>query len=387
MRKFVQSLGILLALVCFLCGIPSGAPQSAQVFAGFAVEEADFEIEETNIATEEADFAEVEPEGEVAAAGNFGRGQDARTVFLGGMPLTLCLKNRGLVILGKIDVITKFGLASTVKNSDIRVGDALLSVEGVDVNTSEELSEVINREEFAGRVLHVTLRRKGNTVETTLEPALDLSTEKYKAGLLVREDTFGIGTLTYLTEDLRFGSLGHAVFDPDADSVMEIAGGNVYNCKISDVVKGERGRPGELRGGMVRTDGVIGSIDTNNKYGVYGTLKEKLLNPLFPEPVEVCPQKSVKPGKAQILTTLEGSEPELYEIEIVKCCGQKQPNDRSMVIKVTDKKLIERAGGIVQGMSGSPIVQNGKFVGAVTHVFINDPLRGYGLYADWMLLN
>ena len=381
MRKSAcKVIWVLMALVCFLTGgFAVRAERGAQsVFAGFAAEEEPLLSEER-----------IDGNAEMVAAGNFsssaGHGYEA--VYVGGMPLTLSLKNRGLVIIGRIDVITKYGMVSTVKNSDIINGDTLLSVEGVEINSSEELSEVINREEFAGKVLHVQLRRKGETIETTLEPALDISSEKYKAGLLVREDTFGIGTLTYITPDLKFGSLGHAVYDPDVENVMEISGGSVYKCKISDVLKGERGRPGELKGGIDRTDGVIGSIYANNKFGVYGNLKEKMLNPLFPEPVEVCPQKNVKPGKAQILTTLEGGDPELYDIEIVKCSGQKTPNDRSMVLKVTDKRLIERAGGIVQGMSGSPILQKGKLVGSVTHVFINDPLRGYGLYIDWMLQN
>ena len=243
MRKSAcKVIWVLMALVCFLTGGTAvGAERGAKsAFAGFAAEEEPLLSEER-----------LDEGAETVAAGNFssaaGHGYEA--VYVGGMPLTLSLKNRGLVIIGRIDVITKYGMVSTVKNSDIINGDTLLSVEGVEINSSEELSEVINREEFAGKVLHIQLRRKGETIETTLEPALDISSEKYKAGLLVREDTFGIGTLTYITPDLKFGSLGHAVYDPDVENVMEISGGSVYKCKISDVLKGERGRPGELKGG------------------------------------------------------------------------------------------------------------------------------------------
>lgn len=369
MRRWMLGLA---ALVLALLPALGAAPAATTAFAGGGegAEEWETAAEETR---DEACFA--------------AESADLPAVYVGGMPLTLSLKNRGLVIIGRIDVITKFGMVSTVKNADLRNGDILLSAEGVDINSVDELTELINREEYAGKVVHVTLRRKGDLIETAIEPALDIASEKYKAGLLVREDTFGVGTLTYTTEEGKFGSLGHAVYDPDTESVMEIAGGSAYRCKITDVVKGVRGAPGELRGGIDRTGGALGTLYTNNKYGVYGNFTTRLENPLFPDPIAVCPQRSVRPGRAQILTTLEGSTPELYDIEIVKCTSQKQPNDKSMVIKITDPKLLEVTGGIVQGMSGSPILQKGKFVGAVTHVFINDPTRGYGVYAEWMLRN
>ena len=387
MRKSRTACAVLLGILMgiqSLAAIPAALYGRQMVGAPVFAEEDSVraEAEETGNGNEELLVPESGETAEVFAAE-----RDVEKVYVGGMPLTLSLKNRGLVIIGKIDVITQYGMVSTVKNSDLRNGDTLLSAGGIDVNTAEELAEVINREELAGKVVPIVIRRKGEKIETVLEPALDIATNRYKAGLLVREDTYGVGTLTYTTESGRFGSLGHPVFDPDTESVMEISGGSAYRCKISDVVKGQRGTPGELKGGIDRTGGALGTLELNNKYGVYGTFSTRLKNPLFPDPVEVCPHQQVRPGKAQILTTLEGSTPSLYDIEIVKCANQRQPDDKSMVLKVTDSELLERAGGIVQGMSGSPILQNGKFVGAVTHVFINDPTRGYGVYADWMLLN
>jgi stage IV sporulation protein B len=307
------------------------------------------------------------------------------SVYLGGMPLGLEFKTRGLIIVGKTDVVTSDGLVNPTKDSNIEAGDILLSVEGLEVNTAEELSEIINREIYRGKELRVKIRRKGQEIDTVISSVKDFSTGIFKTGLWIRQDTFGVGTLTFIRKDLRYGALGHPVVDEDTKDILFIRGGSVRPCTVAGCIKGERGKPGEIKGMIIKNAESYGSVDKNGIYGVYGYLNNILSNDLYKEPVEIMPRSQVKPGKAYILTTLNGSQPQKYEIQIVKTSYQAKPCDRSMVIKITDYRLLSVTGGIVQGMSGSPIIQNDRLCGAVTHVFINDPTRGYGLYADWMV--
>lgn len=307
------------------------------------------------------------------------------SVYLGGMPLGLEFTTRGLIIIGKTDVVTSDGLVNPTKNSDIEIGDILLSVDNKEVNTAEELSEIINCEDTCGKELKAKIKRKGQEIDTIISSAKDSSSGLYKTGLWIRQDTFGVGTLTFIRKDLRFGALGHPVVDADTKDMLLIRGGKVLNCTIAGCIKGERGKPGEIKGMIVKNTAPLGSIDRNGIYGVYGYMHSLVTNSLYKDPVEIMPRSQVKPGTAYILTTLNGGQPKKYEIQIIKTSYQAKPSDRSMVIKITDPRLLSVTGGIVQGMSGSPIIQNDKLCGAVTHVFVNDPTRGYGLYADWMI--
>ena len=221
-----------------------------------------------------------------------------------------------------------------------------------------------------------------------MTPVKELGSDEYKIGLWVRDNAAGVGTLTYIRQDnLRFGALGHPVCDIDTGRVLPVSGGNVYKCNIVGYNKGTRGNPGELRGLFLRNGIEAGTLDNNNDYGVYGTINEQYLDLLGIKPVEVGFRDVVKTGKAKILSTIDGGVPEEYDIEIIKLSNQRKCDKKSMVIRVTDKDLIEKTGGIVQGMSGSPIIQNDKIVGAVTHVFVADPTKGFGVYIDWMIDN
>ena len=306
-------------------------------------------------------------------------------VYVGGVPIGISLNSKGIIVIGKTDVITEFGLKSTVKNSDIQNGDIITEIEGAVINSADDLSRVINEEKNKGKRLSVLLTRGKNQIDTIIEPQLDASTKKYKAGLWIREETFGIGTLTFIRQnDRRFGALGHPVSDPDTGEILEIRSGAASECNITGIIKGERGRAGELKGVIAKSD-TVGLIDKNNMFGIFGTHSKTYSNPLYPHPIPVMNKKDIKPGKAKILSTIDGTMPKEYDIEIIKSFNQNKPTDKNLVIRVTDKELLASTGGIVQGMSGSPILQNGKFCGAVTHVFINDPTKGYGVFADWML--
>lgn len=312
-------------------------------------------------------------------------GREKQYVYVGGMPLGLELNTRGLIIIGKTDVITQNGLVNPTKNSNIEIGDILMYVNNTEINTAGELKNIVNDEENRGRELSASLKRHGQDIQTKICSALDAASGVYKTGLWVRQDTFGVGTLSFIRRDLRFASLGHPVVDGDTKDILILKSGRVLNCSIAGCVKGERGKPGELKGMIIKDSQPFGSVDKNGIFGLYGNLNAVIKNDLYPELIEIMPRSQVKPGKAYILTTLNGSQPEKFEIDIIKTSYQAKPADRSMVIKITDIRLLSVTGGIVQGMSGSPIIQNEKLCGAVTHVFINDPSRGYGLYADWMI--
>ena len=184
---------------------------------------------------------------------------------------------------------------------------------------------------------------------------------------------------------MRFGALGHPVCDIDTGTMMPVSTGNIFKCNIVGLKKGEKGSAGELKGLFLRNGSIFGSLDKNLTKGVFGTFNNKFIDFVSSDVVEVADRSEIKSGKASIRCTVDGYTPEDYEIEIVKAYFQSNSDTKSMFIRVTDKRLIERTGGIIQGMSGSPIIQNGKLVGAVTHVFVSDPTKGYGIFADLMI--
>ena len=306
-------------------------------------------------------------------------------VYPGGYPLGFTLECEGVIIVSLGEVLTKEGVNIPVYNKDINVGDVLYSIDGKVLTSANDLVEIVNQK--GGEDVRCIIRRGGKEIVQTLTPALEESTNIYRIGLWVRDNGAGVGTLTFVRQDNnRFGALGHPVCDVDTGKKMPVCKGNIYKCNIVGYNKGTRGNPGELRGLFLRSGETVGSLDVNDEYGVYGEVGSKFIEGLG-KPVEVGFRDSVKTGKAKILCTIDGNQPKEYDIEIVKLSYQNASDKKSMVIRVTDKRLIEQTGGIVQGMSGSPIIQEGKLVGAVTHVFVSDPTKGFGVYIDWMIDN
>ncbi len=299
-------------------------------------------------------------------------------VYLGGYPLGFTIKCSGVVIVA----------ISNESAYELKEGDILTRIEGVSVNSLEEISKLINSETYAGEMLEITYKRNDEERQTTIKPKYDEKLHQYKLGLWIRDNSAGVGTITYIRQDnLRFGALGHPVCDIDTGSALPVNSGNIYKCNIVGYKSGVKGNPGELKGLFLRNGSILGSLDTNNKFGVYGNFSKKHINLVNDELIEVASRDEIKSGKAQIRCTIDGSVPKYYDIEIVKTYFQSSKDNKSMFIRVTDKELLSKTGGIVQGMSGSPIIQNGKLVGAVTHVFVSDPTKGYGIYADWMIDN
>lgn len=299
-------------------------------------------------------------------------------VYVGGFPLGFTINCSGVVVVA----------ISNDHAGSLKEGDIITEVEGQKVSSAGQVLAIINSEQFAGKKLSVKFVRGKETKTTTIEPVYDAAQRFYKLGIWIRDNAAGVGTITYIRKDnLRFGALGHPVCDIDTGSLLPASDGNIFKCNIVGVKRGVKGNAGELKGLFLRSGSVLGSLDKNNEYGVYGKFDEDFVNNYNNEVVEVASQNEVRCGKAKIRCTVDGTVPRDYDIEIVKTYFQSSKSNKSMFIRVTDKELISKTGGIVQGMSGSPIIQNGKLVGAVTHVFVSDPTKGYGIYADWMINN
>lgn len=299
-------------------------------------------------------------------------------VYLGGYPLGFTIKCSGVVIVA----------VSNESAYELKAGDVLTHIENIKVCGLEDIAKLINNDVYAGKTLSVSYLRGGEKKETKIKPIYDNRLNIYKLGLWIRDNSAGVGTLTYIRKDnLRYGALGHPVCDIDTGTALPVDSGNIYKCNIVGYKVGAKGNPGELKGLFLRSGSMLGGLDKNNKFGVYGNFSKRHIDIIDDEIIEVANRNEIKSGKAQIRCTIDGTEPKYYDIEIVKTYFQSTKDNKSMFIRVTDKELLKQTGGIVQGMSGSPIIQNGKLVGAVTHVFVSDPTKGYGLYADWMIDN
>lgn len=303
--------------------------------------------------------------------------------FAGGETLGFSLQSKGIILIGGNYILSKNGIERPFEKSGLKTGDIITKINDIEINNVEDIAKIL--ENFKGGSVRLSVTRNNETFEVEITPALDSLTNTYKLGLWVKEDAVGIGTLSFVNATTkRFGSLGHSINDSETNQCIDVSGGNIYESKILGIKKGRSGKAGELMGTFSR-EKVLGSVDKNCEYGVYGFLDD--IEPVIKNKtsVDIGGRLSAKPGKAQILSALDGDEIKAYDIEIIKTNFQQSCNEKSMVIRVTDKELISKTCGIVQGMSGSPIIQDGKLIGAVTHVFVNDATKGFGIYIDWML--
>lgn len=301
-----------------------------------------------------------------------------REFYVGGMPAGFTLGVGGAQIIGLSQVMGETGSFSPAAKAGLKTGDVIERVSGVRVHTTSELNEAIGR--CGGKEVTLYIRRRGETADVAVRPVKDKVTGRFKIGVLARDSVSGIGTVTYIEKNSRrFGSLGHPV---SAENGGGFLGGDICSCCIVGVKKGVRGKAGELRGTFLNAE-KIGTGEKITDCGIFGVFSEtySLTGNLT---AYAANADEVSIGNACIYSTIEGETPKKYEIDIVKVDKNNRGN-KNFVIKITDGELLEKTGGIVQGMSGSPILQNGKLIGAVTHVFINDPTRGYGVSIDTML--
>ena len=258
---------------------------------------------------------------------------------------------------------------------DIKEGDRIININGEAVTCTADLIEDVNASQ--GNDLHITYVRDEDTMQTTMKP-VKTGEKEYKLGLWVRDAAAGVGTATFYEPSTKsFGALGHGILDIDTEELITIANGELVTTNILSIQKGEKGSPGEIRG-SIENSKVIGEISKNTNFGIFGQIQNtNYLGVDTSKAMEVMEREKIEIGKATILCSLDGKAPKEYEIEIQKKYVNNNQNNKSMVIRVVDPELLEQTGGIIQGMSGSPILQNGKFVGAITHVLVNDPTTGY----------
>ena len=303
---------------------------------------------------------------------------DRKMVMVSGEPMGIKMFTDGLMVVGASDVVSGGQRVNPAKAAGIQVGDILLAFNGAKLNGNEGLAYMM--EKNGGSPITFTVQRGESTFAATVTPALSDGDQKYRLGVWVRDSSAGIGTMTYY--DLNsglFAGLGHAVCDVDTGDIMPLSGGEIVSAEVTGCRKGENGSPGELKGRFISGE-TVGTLLANTSSGVYGTVRSR--NIMAGEQMPVALRHEVRAGKATIRTTIEGTDVQEYEIEIEKVTLADYTKGQNMVIRITDPELLEKTGGIVQGMSGSPILQNGMLVGAVTHVFVNDPTRGFGIFAE-----
>ncbi len=303
----------------------------------------------------------------------------AEKYYVGGMTAGFMLGAGGAEVIELSEVVTKEGTASPAKDAGIRPGDCICAVNEEPIRTIEDLNHAL--EASKGKEIEITLRRNGEFATVSITPVKDKKSGKFKIGVLIRDTLSGIGTVTYIKKNgKQFGALGHKVAD-DNNELLQISDSKVYLCSIIGVNKGTRGKAGELRGLFIN-DKPIAKAKKICDTGLFGTFENYDLKDC--KLVETAPLSEAEIGKAYIYSTVNGTTPQRFEIAIAKIDEGNKEN-KNFVIKVTDEALIEYTGGIVQGMSGSPILQDGKLIGAVTHVFLNDPTRGYGIGIEKMI--
>ena len=301
------------------------------------------------------------------------------TVVPMGNAIGMKLYTAGVLVVGMSEIEGK----KPYENSGIKEGDRIIQINQNQIDNTDDLMKAVNRSD--GNNISIKYVRDEKTITTSIKPVKNSSNE-YKIGLWVRDAAAGVGTLTfYEPSSGMFAALGHGIMDIDTAELIKIANGELVTTNILSINKGTKGNPGEIRG-TIEAGHTIGSISKNTKFGVFGTInKTPFLNTSNINEMQVALREEIKIGKAQIICELENGKKEYYDIEIQRIFINNNKDNKSMLIKVTDKKLLEKTGGIIQGMSGAPIIQNGKFVGAITHVLVNDPSIGYGVFADIML--
>ena len=300
-----------------------------------------------------------------------------RYVGLGGDVFGIKLYTKGIIVVSIDSVTTPSGSKDPAVKAGLKCSDVITHINGEPATSSKQLTESV--EQSQGQTLKLSVDRNGEKLELTLKPEMSVN-GGYKAGIWVRDSSAGIGTVTFYDDEAgKFAGLGHGVCDVDTGKIMPLDNGEAVRARVNGFYKSSAGNPGELCG--VFSDIALGSLRVNCETGVYG----ELLRPSGAKTLPVALESEVKLGAAQMITTIDGNGPRYYDIEITKIYPSSDLSSRNMIIKVTDDELLEKTGGIVQGMSGSPIVQNSMLVGAVTHVFVNDPTQGYGIFSSRML--
>ena len=299
--------------------------------------------------------------------------EEERTLIPGGQAVGVALKTRGVLVV-----------SDAAKGRALRAGAVILSADGKNVESTKALSEQVGTAQTD--TVRLEVLRGGQTITVDAQAEPDPSDGRRKLGVWVRDSTAGVGTLTYIDPaNQAYGALGHAIVDADTGRLLAAREGAILHASIVGVTKGQSGKAGELKGNFLKAGEQIGSLMENCEYGIYGVLDDMPENLIYPQGLRAGARSAVHTGAASIIATVDADGPQEYGVEIVRCFAQSEPSQKGMILRVTDERLLEKTGGIVQGMSGSPILQDGRIIGAVTHVYLSDATQGYGMYIEWML--
>jgi stage IV sporulation protein B len=298
------------------------------------------------------------------------------------MPIGIYVKTDGVLVVGIGEFENLQGDQMSPAKYILQKGDYILRVNGEEVESKKQFIQMV--EESDGDDMVLTIKRNNEITDVMIEPQQNKN-EEWKLGIWIRDNAQGIGTLTYEDTDHTFGALGHGINDVDTSLLMNLEEGTLYKTEIVGITRGTNGSPGELTGYIeYDTDNVIGEITENTAEGIFGVCDSELVENTGFDPIPIALKQEIELGPAQIICSVTG-EPEFYDVEIVEINLDQDNINRGIVIQVTDEKLLTLTGGIIQGMSGSPIIQNGKLAGAVTHVLVQDSTRGYGIFIEEML--
>ncbi|MEG1560096.1 MAG: SpoIVB peptidase [Clostridia bacterium] len=305
------------------------------------------------------------------------------TLMIGGMSIGVAVHTHGVLVVGTSEILTDDGsMKSPAAAAGLIAGDVIILANGEETNDSSRLSGICNA---SNGNMTLTITRSGVQKIINFQAVLDSADNEYKMGLWVRDSTAGIGTLSFYDPNtLYYGALGHAIVDIDTGNIFEVNSGEIAHCNIVGIKRGERGTPGEIQGTFNKKSERLGSLTANSDFGITGKLYHELTNPFYPNGLPLAYPDEVRTGDATLYTTLDDNTVKAFSCRIIKLYSQNAPEAKGMVIEITDPELLSRTGGIIQGMSGSPLVQNGFLVGVVTHVLINEPMKGYCMYAVWM---
>ena len=299
-----------------------------------------------------------------------------------GLPVGIYMKSDGLMVIGTGRVTAQTGEVIDPADGILRSGDYIEAINGTPATDKKDMIRAVK--EAGNMALTLSVRREGETMDVQMTP-VQTQEGDYKLGLWIRDDTQGIGTMTYVCANGAFGALGHGISDGDTGLLVQTSGGELYDTEILGVEKGSFGKPGVMSGVIYYgNQSRLGSVEANTDQGIFGTANPRFLSRVKNPAIPIGYRQDVKKGRACIRSSVSG-ELKDYEIEIQKIAHSSNRHNKDMVIRVTDPELLSLTGGIVQGMSGSPIIQNGKLIGAVTHVFIQDSTRGYGILVENML--
>ncbi|MDD3279165.1 MAG: SpoIVB peptidase [Lachnospiraceae bacterium] len=307
---------------------------------------------------------------------------ERKSIYACAMPVGIYMETSGVLIVDAGEVKTRDEEFLKPAQNLVQPGDYIEKVDGTILENKKQLLEQVKQSQ--GNPLVLTLRRNGETIQQRLTPVL-AADGVYRIGVWVRDNIQGIGTLTYLNQDGSYGALGHGISDVDIGDLLKLGSGELYQADILEVIRGRQGSPGELQGVIhYQEEETLGTIDRNTKVGIFGTISQEKWNQIPKKSCEIAMKQETVEGEASILCCINGEITE-YQAKISKIDMSQYETNKCFQIEVTDQRLLEKTGGIVQGMSGSPILQNGKMIGAVTHVFVNDPTKGYGIFIETML--